>query len=91
MQILIAEKNEETAVLYKYALENRNHKVTSTLNGIDCLKEFHISSDKLVYSWRQLSGLAVKLNGTDTTNPTFTAPKVSSDTALKFSLTVKDV
>jgi tetratricopeptide (TPR) repeat protein len=42
------------------------------------------------YSWKQTSGPTVVLNGADTSTPTFTAPNVSSDTVLKFSLTVKD-
>src|SRR5262249_2233246 len=42
------------------------------------------------YSWMQTSGPAVTLGGSNTSSPTFTAPNVRSDTALKFSLTVKD-
>jgi len=41
------------------------------------------------YRWMQTSGPPVTLSGADT-SPTFTAPIISSDTALKFSLTVKD-
>jgi CheY-like chemotaxis protein len=41
MQILLAEKNENIAILYKQVLENRKHKITITSNGFDCLKEFH--------------------------------------------------
>jgi CheY-like chemotaxis protein len=41
MQILLAEKNENIAILYKQVLENRKHKVIITSNGFDCLKEFH--------------------------------------------------
>ena len=64
-----------------------NENATIRLDGIAIDPD---PSDKLVYSWTQLAGPAVKLNGTDTTNPTFTAPKVSSDTALQFSLRAKD-
>jgi large repetitive protein len=42
------------------------------------------------YSWKQIQGPAVTLNGSDTARASFTAPSVSSDTSLKFSLTVKD-
>ena len=42
------------------------------------------------YSWMQTSGPFVRLNGTNLPSPTFTAPSVSSDTILKFSLTVRD-
>jgi len=42
------------------------------------------------YSWMQTSGPVVILNGSDTSTPSFTAPSVSSDTTLKFTLTVKD-
>jgi tetratricopeptide (TPR) repeat protein len=42
------------------------------------------------YSWTQISGPAVRLEGVDTPTPTFTAPTVSADTVLKFWLAVKD-
>ena len=44
------------------------------------------------YSWKQTSGPAVTLESLDTPThvTTFTAPTVSADTVLKFSLTVKD-
>jgi CheY-like chemotaxis protein len=51
MNILIAEDEEDIALLYKKVLEARNHKVTVTSNGEDCLKSYHdvfqevISSD----------------------------------------------
>jgi sugar lactone lactonase YvrE len=42
------------------------------------------------YSWKQIEGPIVTLSGADTSKASFTAPIVSSDTQLKFSLTVKD-
>ena len=42
------------------------------------------------YSWTQIAGPPITLNGADTSAPSFIAPTVSSDTLLKFSLTVKD-
>jgi hypothetical protein len=42
------------------------------------------------YSWVQTAGPPVTLNGADTATPSFKAPNLSSDTTLKFSLTVKD-
>ncbi len=42
------------------------------------------------YSWMQTSGPAVTLSSPYVASPTFTAPGVSSDTELKFSLTVTD-
>ena len=48
-------------------------------------------NDKLIYSWMQIAGPAVTLNGADTASPTFTAPSnVPIDTQLKFALTAKD-
>ena len=48
-------------------------------------------NDKLSYSWTQLAGPAVTLNGANLATPTFTAPSnVPFDVQLKFSLTVKD-
>jgi len=42
------------------------------------------------YSWMQTAGPSVVLNDANTATPSFTAPTVSSDTELKFSLTVID-
>ena len=48
-------------------------------------------NDKLSYSWRQLAGPSVKLNGSDTTNPSFTAPSnMQSDIQLRFALIAED-
>jgi PKD domain/NHL repeat len=65
---------------------NESSKVMLVGVGIDS-----DPNDKLSYSWRQIAGPAVTLNGPDTTSPTFTAPSnVTSDTQLKFALTAKD-
>ncbi len=37
MKILIAEDNRDIAFLYRVALEARNHHITVTDNGEDCL------------------------------------------------------
>ncbi|HEY7571948.1 MAG TPA: tetratricopeptide repeat protein [Nitrososphaeraceae archaeon] len=42
------------------------------------------------YSWTQISGSPVTLINVDTSRPSFTAPSVTSDIILKFSLAVKD-
>lgn len=41
MNILIAEDENDLALLYKQALEDRDHYVTITPNGEDCLKTYH--------------------------------------------------
>jgi CheY-like chemotaxis protein len=41
MNILVAEDERDIALLYKKALEGRNHRVTVTSNGEDCLKNYH--------------------------------------------------
>jgi hypothetical protein len=42
------------------------------------------------YSWRQTAGPTVTLTGANTATPSFTAPSVTADTTLTFSLTVTD-
>ena len=42
------------------------------------------------YYWYQTEGPLVYLNNANTATPSFIVPKVSSDTTLKFSLSVKD-
>src|SRR6266849_3219630 len=46
--------------------------------------------DALAYSWTQRSGPAVTLSGANTAKATFTAPTVSTNTALQFLLIVRD-
>jgi two-component system cell cycle response regulator CpdR len=40
LDILIAEDNEFTAKQYKIALEKRNHKVTITKDGVECVDQY---------------------------------------------------
>ena len=48
-------------------------------------------NDKLSYSWTQIAGPAIKLDGANTATPTFTAPSQRAiDTPLKFALIAKD-
>jgi hypothetical protein len=46
--------------------------------------------DKLTYSWIQISGPTITLNASNTAKTTFTAPFVSTNTALQFQLKVTD-
>lgn len=41
MKILIAEDEEDIALVYGTALEDRKHEVAITFNGEDCLKTYH--------------------------------------------------
>jgi choice-of-anchor B domain-containing protein len=46
--------------------------------------------DPLTYAWMQTLGPAVVLSGANTSSASFSAPSVSSDTLLRFSLAVSD-
>ena len=46
--------------------------------------------DALTYTWTQTLGPSVTLSGANTPDASFTAPAVSSDTLLRFSLAVSD-
>jgi CheY-like chemotaxis protein len=50
MNVLIAEDEEDIALLYKKALEVRNHRVTITSNGEDCLKIYHDAFQEMISS-----------------------------------------
>ena len=65
-----------------------NENSTVTLNGI--ASDPDPSDNKLSYSWKQIAGPRVKLINSNSTNPSFIAPTVTSDRDLKFSLTAKD-
>jgi CheY-like chemotaxis protein len=41
MKILVAEDCEDTAMVYKEALQDKGHVVIHTTNGEDCLKVYH--------------------------------------------------
>jgi CheY-like chemotaxis protein len=41
MKILIAEDEEDIALIYKKALESRNHQVRITSDGEECLRTYH--------------------------------------------------
>lgn len=41
MKILVAEDHRDTALVYKYSLEDKGHKVTLTTDGEECLKIYH--------------------------------------------------
>ena|SRR5690349_13443578 len=50
MNILIAEDDNDISALYKTLLEARNHKVTLTSNGEECLKTYHEVSQGMILS-----------------------------------------
>ena len=50
MNILVAEDEKDIALLYKKALEVRNHRVTVTSNGEDCLKTYHDVFQEMISS-----------------------------------------
>ncbi|MBL9141390.1 MAG: hypothetical protein JNK53_05935 [Phycisphaerae bacterium] len=66
-----------------------NELTTATLNGTG---SFDPDNDTLTYSWVQVSGPSVTLNGANTASPTFQAPSVNAcgTVCLKFRLTVDD-
>ena len=48
MKILVGEDESDIALLYKKALEGRNHEVTLASNGEDCLEIYHEESQRLL-------------------------------------------
>src|SRR5689334_9092683 len=66
-----------------------NETDSVTLNGIASDPDPN-DNDKLTYLWTQTAGPYTKLKNSNTTNPSFIAPTVSSDRVLKFLLTVRD-
>jgi Flp pilus assembly protein TadD len=66
-----------------------NENTTVMLNGIASDPDPG-DYDKLTYLWKQIAGPVIELSNNTGTNPSFTAPIVSSDRELRFSLTAKD-
>jgi hypothetical protein len=61
---------------------------TVTLNTTELTRS---TEENLQYSWEQLSGPSVSLTNSTAATPSFVAPSVNSETALKFRVTVRDV
>ena len=59
--------------------------VTLTATAVDANAD-----DTLTYTWTQTAGATATLTGANTAALSFTAPEVSSDQALEFTLTVND-
>ena len=64
-----------------------NENTIVTLNGVALDQDL---KNVLSYSWKQIAGFSVTISKSNTTHPSFKTPRVSTDTDLKFSLTVKD-
>ncbi|HWQ69291.1 MAG TPA: putative Ig domain-containing protein [Patescibacteria group bacterium] len=64
-----------------------NEGATVILDGTQSLSP---DGTPLAYQWTQTSGPAVTLTGATTATPSFSAPAVSADTLLAFSLVVND-
>jgi CheY-like chemotaxis protein len=67
LKILIAEDETEIAILYKTALKKRNHQLTITTNGEDCLKVYHEDYQRNRFasekgSWSQSSLKKIGIN-----------------------------
>jgi tetratricopeptide (TPR) repeat protein len=58
--------------------------------SLDASESNDPDNDPITFSWTQKSGIPVELADAQTAIPSFQAPQVTSDTILKFSLTVKD-
>ena len=64
-----------------------NSRATVTLNGTQSNDP---DGDSIAYQWSQIAGPAVTLGNSNTATASFTAPSVTSDTLLRFDLTVSD-
>ncbi|MDH5621395.1 MAG: choice-of-anchor B family protein [Gammaproteobacteria bacterium] len=69
------------------ASQTVNPGATVTLNGSGSNDS---DGDSLSYAWSQVLGPSVVLSSPDSATATFTAPSVTSDTLLRFVLTVSD-
>ena len=54
MKILIVEDDNDTAILYKRALEAKGHQITITNNGEGCLQVYH----------KELQNITLNINAT---------------------------
>ena len=64
--------------------------VTSAKGTLDGSASFDIDGQPVTWSWAQTSGTTVTLSSTTSERPTFTAPTVTTNEDLVFTLTVSD-
>jgi CheY-like chemotaxis protein len=86
MKILIAEDEYDIALLYKMALEKRNHKVTITENGEDCLNIYHEESQRIRFDNSEAS--AGQLTAFDAIILDYKMPKIDGIEVAKEILAV---
>ena len=67
--------------------QTRPARSTVQLNGTQSEDP---NGDNLDFQWRQTMGTSVTLTNAETSIATFTAPNITSDTLLRFELTVTD-
>jgi uncharacterized protein (TIGR03382 family) len=83
--VSVRKANRRPVVVGPNALqENERTRLTLAAEGTDP------DGDAVSYSWSQLAGPAVTLEGADTANLSFTTPEVLGNTVLTFRLHVKD-
>jgi len=54
ISVLLAEDENDIAFIYKQVLESRNHRVTVTSNGEDCLKAYHDVFQEMISSHTEM-------------------------------------
>jgi CheY-like chemotaxis protein len=54
ISVLLAEDENDIAFIYKQVLESRNHRVTVTSNGEDCLKAYHDVFQEVISSHTEM-------------------------------------
>jgi CheY-like chemotaxis protein len=84
MKILIAEDDKDTAILFKMALQKRNHQVVTTNNGEDCLKIYQEESQNI----RLKTDLAQHIQPFDAVVLDYKMPKINGMEVAKEILAV---
>ncbi|TQV70914.1 hypothetical protein FLL45_21545 [Aliikangiella marina] len=89
VSVIVADEANNQAPTASVAQMMMNANESTTVS-LDASSSSDPNGDALTFEWTQTGGIGVTLTGADSATATFSAPEVSSNTTLNFTVTVSD-